>query len=625
MTKARDLGDFISDGTIAETVTADGLNLGDNEKIQLGASQDLQIFHDGSNSYVQDSGSGSLIVTAADQMVVQKPDGTNRVADFHTTNGTVALKYQGSDRLATSATGATVTGTIAVSGDFNATSGTFTVQSNGTDILNVTSTLMSPQTDGAISLGSATNGFNNMYLDGSAYVSGNVGAGTSSPQRQIHSVDSNGQVLRLQRDGAFTGSWDVLVGSQSTGDFTIYDNENSQRAITVQKLTGFSGTSAMYIDSSGNVGIGTSSPTSYTGYSTIGLNSTNGGILEFKKGDTQMARIANAGGAFLQFVTNNAEAMRIDSSGNVGIGTDSPSSFTGYTNVTLKGGSNGSNLDFHNSSGTRVSAIVSNPGTDLIIETNEATPLKFKTNASEAMRIGTSGQIGLSGANYGTSGQVLTSGGSSAAPTWADAGGSGGLLSVQTFTSSGTYTIPSGATAVKVYTTGGGGGGGGYGGTPGGQGGTGGTSSVASGTESITTVSATGGAGAQGGGSSQSGGAGGTGSNGDINIRGQGGGGGSQDDTGGIGGGSFFGGGNRGQRSSSPNNVGFGGGGPGFFQSNNNGGGGGGGGTAIKFITGVTAGNTLTVTIGAGGTAGDGEYGDGGAGAAGVVYIEGYS
>jgi hypothetical protein len=63
-----------------------------------------------------------------------------------------------------------------VSDSFNATSGTFTVQSNGTDILNVTSTLMSPQTDGAISLGSASNGFNNLHLDGAATIGGSVTA-----------------------------------------------------------------------------------------------------------------------------------------------------------------------------------------------------------------------------------------------------------------------------------------------------------------------------------------------------------------------------------------------------------------------------------------------------------------
>ena len=98
-----------------------------------------------------------------------------------------------------------------------------------------------------------TNGSERMQINSS----GNVGIGTTSPQRKIHSVDSNGQVLRLQRNGAFTGSWDLSIGTYATGDFTIYDNENSQRAITVQKLTGFSGTSAMYINSVGRVGIGT--------------------------------------------------------------------------------------------------------------------------------------------------------------------------------------------------------------------------------------------------------------------------------------------------------------------------------------------------------------------------------
>jgi len=49
--------------------------------------------------------------------------------------------------------------------------------------------------------------------------------------------------------------------------------------------------------------------------------------------------------------------------------------------------------------------------------------LKYYTNAAERLRIGSAGQIGIAGANYGTSGQVMTSQGGSAAPQWADAGG----------------------------------------------------------------------------------------------------------------------------------------------------------------------------------------------------------
>jgi len=45
-------------------------------------------------------------------------------------------------------------------------------------------------------------------------------------------------------------------------------------------------------------------------------------------------------------------------------------------------------------------------------------PVIFGTNNAERVRIASTGALGLSGENYGTSGQVLTSGGSGAAPTW---------------------------------------------------------------------------------------------------------------------------------------------------------------------------------------------------------------
>ena len=52
--------------------------------------------------------------------------------------------------------------------------------------------------------------------------------------------------------------------------------------------------------------------------------------------------------------------------------------------------------------------------------------LKFHSGSGERLRIGSSGQIGLSGANYGSSGQVLTSNGSGSAPTWQTVSGGGG-------------------------------------------------------------------------------------------------------------------------------------------------------------------------------------------------------
>jgi len=382
MTKARDLGDFISDGTIAETVTADGLNLGDNEKIQLGASQDLQIFHDGSNSYINDAGTGSLLIQANGALDINKYTGENMARFF--ADGEAQLYFDGAIKLATKATGIDVTGTVAVSGSFNATSGTFTVQSNGTDILNVTSTEMTPQTDGAISLGSATNGFNNMYLDGSAYVGGNVGIDDSNPNAPL--------VVNVATDAN-------LAVQNTGGRVQLQGINDAKNAFTT-------------IDIAGNP---------------------------------------------ITFSPNSSEAMRIDSSGDVGIGTTSPAGYKLHVadetpTVRISGTAETAGLSQYVTFGTpsynRSSIQSTNVGT-------QGADLKFLTapsggNTTERMRIGSSGQIGLSGANYGTSGQVLTSGGSGAAPTWADAGGGAfEVLSDTSFTSAGDVEFT--VTAGRVY------------------------------------------------------------------------------------------------------------------------------------------------------------------------------
>ena len=59
------------------------------------------------------------------------------------------------------------------------------------------------------------------------------------------------------------------------------------------------------------------------------------------------------------------------------------------------------------------------------VDTGSDGHVKMTTEGGERVRVGPAGQIGLGGANYGTSGQVLKSGGSAAAPTWGDAGGAG--------------------------------------------------------------------------------------------------------------------------------------------------------------------------------------------------------
>lgn len=115
MTKARDLADFIASGTIAQTVTADGVDVGDNEHIRLGDSQDLKLYHDGSNSYIQEFGTGNLILGAGNAFEVRSSDNVTTGAVFNA-YGSVDLNHNGSTKLSTTSTGVDVTGNVSATG-----------------------------------------------------------------------------------------------------------------------------------------------------------------------------------------------------------------------------------------------------------------------------------------------------------------------------------------------------------------------------------------------------------------------------------------------------------------------------------------------------------------------------
>jgi hypothetical protein len=149
--------------------------------------------------------------------------------------------------------------------------------------------------------------------------------------------------------------------------------------------------------------------------------------------------------------TGLAERLRVTSDGKVGIGTTTVNralevnANNGTNNVALpalrlKTGTTagaagyGTAIEFTTQASNNsefVSAKIESIYTDA---TNLAGDLRFYTtavgnNLAERARFNSSGALGLSGANYGSSGQVLTSQGSGAAPQWADAGGGLTLLS----------------------------------------------------------------------------------------------------------------------------------------------------------------------------------------------------
>jgi hypothetical protein len=94
---------------IAGDTMTGALNFGDNVKAQFGASNDLQIYHNGSHSYISDQGTGNLLVLA-DQFEVNNAANTeNKIVA--TTDGAVTLYYDNSAKLATTSTGINVSHT----------------------------------------------------------------------------------------------------------------------------------------------------------------------------------------------------------------------------------------------------------------------------------------------------------------------------------------------------------------------------------------------------------------------------------------------------------------------------------------------------------------------------------
>ena len=119
---------FGTDNDVTVTHVADtGLRFEDSDKLMFGAGSDLQIYHDGSNSYIDDADAGGLIIRGS-AITLKKYSGDETMASF-TADGASIIYHDNTARITTTATGIETSGNLTVGANLIVNGTTTTVNS----------------------------------------------------------------------------------------------------------------------------------------------------------------------------------------------------------------------------------------------------------------------------------------------------------------------------------------------------------------------------------------------------------------------------------------------------------------------------------------------------------------
>jgi hypothetical protein len=191
---------FRLDGSTEQNVVSKNMRFEDNIQAQFGAGTDLRIYHDGSNSYINESGTGSLIIQSSDLFL--RTNSTEN-AIVCAANASVTLYHNNVAKLATTSTGITVTGEIGI---------------GGATIIDTTATytqIRNPESTRCIFLGDSGDPSN--YYDNTLHIFRSA-AGAANYLTINSSLATFEDDVRIKGDLTVDG--DIIHGGGNSGTFT---------------------------------------------------------------------------------------------------------------------------------------------------------------------------------------------------------------------------------------------------------------------------------------------------------------------------------------------------------------------------------------------------------------------